>query len=539
MSKQFIYAPINPIWMNPVVTFNPEFNTIPFDFQQPSHTYSQKIKRGLACNLQVLSDWTPTLKIYDGLQGYLVGTILPSTPVTSITGQTFTVYEFAIDWTTHISGLYYIEISYIDDSSVTQVWRSGILQTADNWPGTLVFQYTNSYNNFSGIFSTGIVFNFVCEGNIADYTPAFEDIIYNDQEYNVTKLNSIPRREFTLYIGSVRGFGGVPPWVSDKMNWIMACDQIQIDGVYYQNTNGSKWEVSRADQTGQNNFIGLKITIIEVNNLFLQQYAAGANPPGSIQVITRDIKFLSNTSNITISGIFTANSILRYIVIYNIGGDIFTINASTASDGSAPITGTFTTDGSAKEFWYINEPFNAVSTLYLLGLTGTNCNIFVVYDQMDAPFIAPITSTKKFAKGTLYMYEEVTVGDFEIHWNVGTGEGNAGTDYEGCVLSGTNGTKDRNNLLPVGWNSTFPLTRDTLTGNTGNLVTLSAGNLPSFNLNVGLDLKGGSAGVPVLSSQNPGPGGHGSTNIPYVGTNNPVNVANAARITVYFVCITD
>lgn len=539
MAKQYIYAPINPIWMNPVTTFNPEFNTLPFDFQQPTQTYSQKIKRGLPCNLQALSDWVPTLKIFDGIQGFLIDTIAASTPTNGITGQTFTVYEFGIVWGNYPEGFYYIEISYTDDSSVKHIERSGILQTADKWPGTLVFQYTNSYNNFSAIFSTGIVFCFVCEGNIADFAPAFDDIIYNDQEYNVTKLNAIPRREFTLYVGSARGFAGVPPWVGDRMNWIMACDQIQIDGIFYQNISGSKWEIARADQTGQNNFIGLKITIIEVINLFLQQYQPGQNPAGSIQVITRDLKFLANSANITIPGIFTANSVLRYIIIFNLGGDLFTIKASTAADGSVPITADFVTTGIPKEFWYINEPFNAVSTLYLLGLAGTNCNIWLVYDQMDAPFIAPITSTKKFAKGTLYMYEEVTVGDFETHWNVGDGTGNTGTDYEGCVLSGTNGTKDRNELLPIGWNSLFPLTRDTLTGNSGNEVALSSGNLPSFNLNVGLDLKGGGNGVLVVSSQNPGPGGHGSLDIPFVGTANPVDISNAARITVFFVCITE
>lgn len=526
--------------MNPVTTFIPEFINLPFDFQQPTQVYSQKIKKGLVCNLQCLSDWIPVLKIYDGLQGFLVDTINASTPTNGITGQTFTVYEFGIIWEDYSDGIYYIEISYVGADDITQIWRSGILQTATNWPGTLVFQYTNSYNNFSAVFSTGIVFNFVCEGNIADFAPAFEDIIYNDQEYNVTKLNAIPRREFTLYIGSVRGFGGVPPWVGDKMNWIMACDQIQIDGVYYQNTSGSKWDILRADQTGQNNFIGLKITIIEVINLFLQQYQAGQMPPGSIQVITRDIKFIANSGNITIPSIFTSNSILRYIVIYNLGGDIFTVTASTASDGSQPVTSNFTTSGLAKEFWYINEPFNAVSTLYLLGLAGTNCNIWVVYDQMDAPFIAPVVSTKMFAKGTLYMYEEVTVGDFEIHWNVGTGEGNDGTNYEGCVLSGTNGTADRNNLLPIGWNKTFPLTRGTLVGNTGNLKTIQRTNLPAQGLRVN--------GLTINTSYHTGGNSqHAAANDPSAGlatTENmgdgaALDISNAARVTVYFVCVTD
>ncbi len=538
MAKQYIYAPINPIWMNEVVTPNADYNTLPFDYQAGRIPYAQKVKFGVPTKLQILSDWLPTLKIYQCDTGIVVDTINPTTPTTGIIGQTFTCYEFTITWGSYAAGTYYIEMTYTDDAPLLHTCRSGAIQSATNWPGTLVYEYKNSGNDFSVLFSTGIEFAIVVEGAIADYEPGFEDVIYEDQYHNTTKLNSIPFRQFTLYAGSANGFAGMPTYMGDKLNWVFACDQIKIDGKYYQNTDGSKWETARTPPNGTN-FIGLKITIIEVINLFLQSYDAGLIPAGSVKVIDRVLPYLANSANITVSGIFTAASVLTKIVIYNHGGNIFTINASTAADGSVPIAPPFTTTGLPKDVWFIDEPFDAVATLYLLGLAGTNCDIYIQYDQLDAPYIAPVVSSKPFVKGTRYSYEEVTPGDFTDDWNIGTGAGNVGTLYEGCVISGTNGTKDMNGLKEIGWNPSLPLTRDTLLGNVNNQATLVVGNLPSFDISIGKDLKGGGAGVEVLSSQNPGPGGHGSINIPFIGSSNPIDISDRARVTLMFVCITN
>lgn len=670
MAKQYIYAPINPIWMNEVTTFNAAYNTLPFDYQTGREKYSQKVKFAFPTKLQVLSDWVPTLKIYKCDTGVVVDTIAPTTPTTGIIGQTFTCYQFTITWGSYPADKYYIEITYninsgfdsttyalteaiapvfIDgnlmiknDGNVVQnivsstptsqtvlqvgktysfeaygvitssaanprirmtvkkngiiifdqskvqtntvsilysgivqpdsiydvsvitedtaavvtpiniadnnpvlpdikITRSGAIQSATNWPGTLVYEYKNSQNEFSVLFSTGIEFAIVVEGAIADYEPGFEDVIYEDQYHNTTKLNSIPYRQFTLYAGSATGFAGMPTYMGDKLNWVFSCDQIKIDGKYYQNTDGSKWETARTPPNGTN-FIGLKITIIEVINLFLQSYDAGLIPAGSIKVVDRVLDYINNSANITITGIFTAASFITEVVIYNHGGDIFTINASTAADGSVPIAPPHTTTGDPKDVWVIREPFDAVATLYLLGLAGSNCDIYIIYKQLDAPFISPIVSTNKHVKNTVYEYEEFTPGDFSADWNIGTGAGVAGGRYAGCVISGTNGTKDRNGLVSIGWNPALPLTRDMLVGNVNNTVTLASGNLPSFNINIGMDIKhdnGGPGGVKVLSSQNPGPGGNGSINIPYVGANNPIDISNRARVTLKYVCITD
>jgi hypothetical protein len=538
MAKQYIYSAINPIWMNPVKTFNPIYNNLPFDFQPNQKPYTQKAKKGLPQTLQVLSDWMPILKIYDGEKGFLVDTITGATPTTGIIGQTFTLYEFTIVWASYTEGYYYIEISYTDDSAVLQINRSGLIEMRSNFTQTVVLQYTNSTNQFAAVFSTGIIFTLVVEGNIEDYTPAFEDVIYDDQYHNTTKLNSIPRREFNFYAGRNRSSPGIPPWMVDKINWAFSCDQLLIEGIYYQNTTGSKWEVMRADQTSPN-FVGLKIPIIEVINRYLQSYNPGLIPAGAVQVITRTKTYSGVTADFNIPGIFKDFSLLTRIVIYNNGANILTINAGTAANGSAPITAPFVTNGQLKEIWNIDELFNGVSTLYLSGLTGANVNIVVEYDQLDAPYVTPPIASKPFVKGNRGSYEEVTIGDFANDWNVSTGVG-IGL-WAQCVIAGTNGTKDMNGLTEIGWNPSMPLTRDMLVGNINNTVSLNAGNLPSFNISIGQDLKGGNGGgtVKVLSSQNPGPNGNGNINIPYTGTANPIDISNRARVTLRYVCITN
>lgn len=323
--------------------------------------------------------------------------------------------------------------------------------------------------------------------------------------------------------------------------------------MYYQNTNGSKWEVTRADQLSPN-FIGLKIQIIEVINRYLQSYQPGETPADGIQVITRTLKYENVSSDITIAGKFTDFSLLTRIIIYNFGLDVFTLSAGTAIDGSEPITTDFTTTGQLKEVWEISELFEGVSTLYIQGLTGANCTIVVEYDQLDAPTVVPSPAPKPFVKGTRYSYEEVTIGDFEIDWNIGTGEGNPGTKYEGCVLSGTNGTKDMNGLIEKGWDSSQPLTRDILVGNVDNLITQTEAQVGKhqhlmFNSDRnGTDLVGRSFVnhekdvninrdyIMATTNTPPTMGLTGYVNDISV---QPMDISNRARVTVFFVCITD
>ena len=216
-AKQFIYAPINPIPLLPPANFPAQYNTVPFDYYLfPNQIpYAQKYQTTDVVTLQCLSDWVPTLKIRDDL-GIVRQTINPVTPANGILNQTYTLYQFEIDWNVLGAGIWFPEISYTDDTPTLQVWSIGqydangrpmrYVVVQDVHEGTLLFEYTNSRNDFSAIFNpTDIVFRLRVEGQIAEYSPVSDDIIYTDQEYNVTKLSAIPRREFNLYVGSNLG----------------------------------------------------------------------------------------------------------------------------------------------------------------------------------------------------------------------------------------------------------------------------------------------------------------------------------------------
>jgi hypothetical protein len=80
MAKQYIYAPINPIWMYPITTPNPNYNNLPFSLQSglisPQKPYTQKAKSAISQTLQVLSDWIPSFKLFNAQTGVLVDTII-------------------------------------------------------------------------------------------------------------------------------------------------------------------------------------------------------------------------------------------------------------------------------------------------------------------------------------------------------------------------------------------------------------------------------------------------------------------------------
>lgn len=118
------------------------------------------------------------------------------------------------------------------------------------WPGTLLFNYTNSYNtNGVAFYTTGVSFNFRCEAGIMDMQPDYDGTDYVDQIHNVEVLTGTPFRTFKLEVADEKG---VAPWVFDLLNRIFsACDYVSIkrdatqDGLQYSKIPGAKWSINR------------------------------------------------------------------------------------------------------------------------------------------------------------------------------------------------------------------------------------------------------------------------------------------------------
>lgn len=164
------------------------------------------------------------------------------------------------------------------------------------WPGTLLFSYRNSYNDFGVAFTTGIQFNFRCEAGIMDFQPDSEDADYIDQIHNVERESGTAFRTFKLYIADEKG---VAPWVLDLLNRIFICDYVVIRkevteiGLQYSKNTGAKWEINRVKGYP---LYGGSLEIVPTKNASgLQFSTAGGFAPGLVTAYNMNSNFFGTT----------------------------------------------------------------------------------------------------------------------------------------------------------------------------------------------------------------------------------------------------
>lgn len=429
----FIYSPVNPIRLIEQRTFDSRYNSIPFDFQEPSIPYFQKYQTNDTVYLQILADNVPTLTIRESLTTLVKSTITPT--VSTIIGQTYSLYEFKIEWTTLPADNYYVQV---DCNSIT--YQSDNIQTANYWPKTVLFEYTHSKNAYSIIFSTGYIGAFRAEASVQDFNPEFSDVIYADQVHNITKLNSIKYRTFNLYVPGFDFGQGVPQWVGDRINWIFGCDQLQIDGTYYQNNENSKWEITRTDPDGTRN-IGLKLNIIEVADTFTLSLDTGQNAPQTFRIVSKAISYPNISANFSISGIFGNGTRINTVSVNN-RGDAFNMNIGITSGGSEiMVSDAVQTGGNTFTLEYL---FTNTEIVYITLPTGSDCDIYIDYTDFNAPDILPgsVTTVTKFPPYAMWPVW-MNTSQIAYYFDLTTGLGKVGTEYAGTAIvdgTGRNGT---------------------------------------------------------------------------------------------------
>jgi hypothetical protein len=225
--------------------------------------YKQKWKKSDTTKLQIESSIAPeTLKVYNA-EGVIVKTFAWAAVYSAVN---YTVYETTFDISDLAEGVYYL---YQRVTLLSIDWKaiSEPIHSKTSWPNTLLFTYKNSYNDQDVAFSTGVDFKFRCEAGIMDFNPERERTAYINQVHDTESLSGVPFRTYKLYIGEAPG---VAPYIIDLLNRIFCCDSINIEGKFYQSTEGSKWEVTRAKGYP---LIGGSIEIAEANNVMSLQFA--------------------------------------------------------------------------------------------------------------------------------------------------------------------------------------------------------------------------------------------------------------------------
>lgn len=492
----FQIAPLNPLrFLDPAASnkFDRLSSLEQINIYQEKRCYFQKWNLDDATRLQVLSDFEFTFDICSiYTPGVSVLNVVPIEIPTTIIGQTFKVYEVPIDFSLLGEGDYYGVITYTNEL-VQEIEL--LSEPFEVWPEneeTILFTYKNSDNNFSVIFGTDIEFDFRVEGLIANFNPVSDDLIYNDQKRNATLLDSIPYRTFTLFVA---GPAGIPEWVADKVNRIMACNMVAIDGDYYEKTEGASWETVRADEYP---FVGLQTEIMPVENRFLGRFING-NDPGSVLIVDKTLEYSDISGDFAITGKFDDRSLLEKIVIYR-SGATFILNVGLTPGGSE--IGEFeVVDNVLTQT--INYAFETDVTLYLSGITSADA-IYILYKQLDEnPIPTGIgggggTSVPDVGIGATLIYSFTDPNVLDANFDMVSGLGREETDWEGwAVADGRNGTVDLSGFLPMGYSA---LSSDAINDEVGsNEATIGNNNLPEHKH---FTAKAGSAPAANLSNEN-------------------------------------
>jgi hypothetical protein len=454
----FSYSKLLPIRLIKITSFDQRYQNKPFDFDD-RQCYEQKFQTDDTTKLQFLSDYDFTFKIYDLVTSALVLDIVPVDKALNVTGQTFKVYEIEIDFNQIGEGDFYVEIIVSDENGLqVEMHQSEAIKVLVYHPETLLYEYRNSYPKSGTIFYDGFISSIRVEGGINDFTPGFDDVSFIDQEFNNTLLDSVSYRLFTLFVGNA---DGVPDWVGDRLNNILTCDTIKIDGVYYRKAEGAKWSQNRADPTSENEKTraGYNIQIMPVSNVGEQVYIVEPkNIDDELRMILRQKEYLNNGANIAASGLFTANSLL-YGILFKVSGAPLTVTIGLTVGGTE--IGSFIID-SDNLFLTLNYPFDGVRTLYIGGLNGFTSDIRLVYLQLDAPALnGQINPYRGLGVGTKVSYIEVVPGNLSRDFNLSTGMGKPDTDWVDWAVMGIYpGTEDYGGKMTICYKeNTYPLSQ--------------------------------------------------------------------------------
>jgi hypothetical protein len=213
-------------------------NTVPA-YQIKQHYY-QPFQTSDSLELQLESSFTAhTAKIVDGC-GVTVQTLTMVQGAESASEPGLFIYEISQSLAAIEPGKYYITINCNDEL----VLVSEPLEIKVVHEYSICIEYSHSQNKDGLIFETGKKLELRVGGHIFFKEPASKDTSYEDQSYDTTNLDSVPYRIYELYVG---GSTGIPPYLIDKINRILGCNSVKIEGIYFAKPEGAKLEAIVAD----------------------------------------------------------------------------------------------------------------------------------------------------------------------------------------------------------------------------------------------------------------------------------------------------
>lgn len=193
-----------------------------------------------AVRMQVISNYGPV-----SMQLYTINGVAVGDPVVYANFQQdyfrpgFYLRQCDVDLEDYDAGIYYWVLSAGSDKFVSEPQE--FLEEA---PNTLYAEYSHPERYGEVIFQSPYQPALRIPAVLKFLAPGSKDTIYEDQVLNQTMLIAQPYRRWELIIGDARG---LPPWFIDKINWILGCQSIKLDGRSFTKSEGAELEINETD----------------------------------------------------------------------------------------------------------------------------------------------------------------------------------------------------------------------------------------------------------------------------------------------------
>lgn len=482
------------------------YNTLPLESRVDELSFAQTIQCGGGGyqsdtgQIQLTSDFIPTcgLYTYDNVFIKAVSLTAINPP---ILGVSFICYNGTIDFSDVAPGWCYAKITYTDDDLVDHDWRTSPLDVEIFHDETQLIEATNFDNDKGVVFVnpdlSTIVINFRVSSIIRQPLVKSDAQDYEDQYNDLDQLTSIP---FVIYTQCIGGPTLLPFWVIEKINLLYSLDQVLIDGNPFAKLSGADFKPTRAEVFPQGAW--WEVDIQPNFNYPSEQFITGTPTDGGNYIVIKQQRtFTAQSADFAFTGNFNIGKNLIRLAVKNTGLDIFILKVGNA-DGDNSF-GEFDIPAQLDNSLDIGKYFTTPTDVWISGITGTNLDITFDWNDYRAVNTPPGPTSQLFAKNTIYYFQEVTPGSFAVEFDVATGLGNVGTDHEGCVLAGTNGTPSVTGLLVRGWDNTEVLpanTRGTVIGDNQHVQTINEMPEHTFNT-VNGDVHGAGGGGDIAPGQ--------------------------------------
>ncbi len=203
--------------------------------------YQQKRQTDDLEPIQIITKGAEVSGIVIDCQGRTVGNAGYNQQVVPGINNPYTWWFTTINWSAYDPGDYWV-VTTIGVGGNAETFISEPFLVAEDWPMTLLFEYTNSENTTDMIFKIGpgqYIGKLRVEGTIINFFPGMRFSDYENQPLDVVTLYGLGYRGFHLFIGANYG---IPDYIWEKINLIMMLDTVNIDGYQYVLDKEAKWE---------------------------------------------------------------------------------------------------------------------------------------------------------------------------------------------------------------------------------------------------------------------------------------------------------